>query len=83
MSRTWVVTLSLAAVLLLGIPALGRQAVSLNGEWECTYGDAKSPPAATAAWTSVAVPAVFQWRPLGPHALWYRRSVYLPPTWAG
>jgi len=83
MSKRWVVTLSLAAVLLFGIPALARQSIGLNGEWECTYGDVGSPPAENAAWSLVTVPAAFQWRPLGPHTLWYRRDLYLPPAWAG
>ncbi len=83
MSKRWVVTLSLAAVLLFGIPALARQAIGLNGEWQATYGDVKSAPPADATWSPVTVPSAFRWRPLGPHTLWYRRDLYLPPAWAG
>ena len=83
MNKRWVVTLSLAAVLLLGLPGVARQAIDLSGEWECIYGDAKTPPAPDAAWTSIPVPATLQWRPEGPHTLWYRTRFYLPPAWAG
>ena len=83
MTRRWVVLLSLAAALLFGIPAFARQTISLDGDWECVYGDVNSPPAANVAWEPITVPSALTWRTDGPHTLWYRRIFYLPTGWAG
>jgi len=74
--------LAFLAVALLPAPGLARQSTSLDGEWECAYGDPKAPPAAEASWEPIQVPSVRQWRPTGPHALWYRRLFHVPPSWA-
>ena len=83
MTRRWVVLLSLATALLVSFPALARQAISLDGDWECVFGDVKLPPAADASWEPITVPSPRVWNSDGPHTLWHRKSIYLPPGWAG
>ena len=75
--------LSLAALALSGAPALARQTIELDGKWECVFAEAKSPPAAGAAWQPVMIPSTQEWKSDGPHFLWYRKRVYVPPSWAG
>ncbi len=83
MTSRRVLLFALAAILLSGMPALARQAFSLDGEWECIFAESKSLPDEEAGWEPVQVPSAQTWRPQGPHTLWYRRYFYLPPSWAG
>jgi hypothetical protein len=64
-------------------PALSRPSISLDGQWECVWGKPDSLPAADAPWETVPVPSVREWRPEGPHCLWYRRRFSVPAAWAG
>lgn len=81
MRRVWVVVALLAAVI-PAAPALARETISLNGEWECVFGDPASPPGGDARWDRVTVPSVVSWRSQGPHCLWYRKQFYVPPGWS-
>jgi hypothetical protein len=80
------VGLLLAGLLLLALApgvATARQVVSLDGTWEAATGELSAPPAAGAPWSPVSVPGHSRWRPAGPHALWYRRWLDVPTSWAG
>ena len=67
----------------VGGPAEARQAVCLDGEWECAWGEMNSPPGAGAVWEWVRVPSTLGWRVEGPRCLWYRRRFFVPGSWAG
>jgi beta-galactosidase len=64
-------------------PAAARETLTLNGEWQYVYADAASPPAQDAAWQPTMVPSTVQWRPDGPHCVWYRKAFTVPAAWRG
>jgi len=70
-------------VVLATAPAAARQSVCLDGEWECVWGEAGTPPGAGAGWAAVRVPSTWQWNAEGPHCLWYRTLFFVPMDWVG
>jgi len=80
---SWVTILLLGAILLCAAAASAREIIGLDGMWEYVYADVGAPPGPDTTWQPVQVPSTLPWRPDGPHCVWYRRSFYLPDTWAG
>ena len=74
--------LTIFAVVVCG-GAYARPAIPLDGVWEYTYCDATAPPGSEATWAPITVPAVMEWRPEGPHTVWFRRPCYVPSSWSG
>ncbi len=73
------------ALLLCAVTVAGwaRESLSLDGQWEYVYAAEDRPPAADAGWQPVRVPSVQQWRPEGPHCIWYRTTFSVPAAWVG
>jgi len=78
-----VLLLSLVVLAVSAAAAPAREAISLDGQWECAWGEPQAPPEPANAWDRATVPSLVEWRPEGPHCLWYRKQFSVPWQWSG
>ncbi len=83
MTSCRVLLLSLVVLAVCAAAAPARQVISLDGQWECAWGEPQAPPEAASAWARTAVPSLVEWRPEGQHCLWYRKQFSVPSQWSG
>jgi len=83
MTSLRVVLLSLVVVGVCAAAAPARQILSLDGEWQCAFGELQAQPEAENVWRPIVVPSVVEWQPEGRHCLWYRKQFLAPTQWSG